>query len=294
MTLHELLQEGIRILDASGIEESQADAWFLMEDSLQLTRTQYLLRKEETADRAMQERYLKQIAVRARRVPLQHILGVQPFMGYSFLVTEDVLIPRPETEILAEEAIRWLNRILSGNGAAGGNEDPDSPERIRVLDLCTGSGCIGISIALQVRRSDVTASDLSEAALKVARKNAAALGACVEFRQGDLFEPVPERFRLIVSNPPYIPGAQIGLLAPEVRDHDPRCALDGGSDGLAFYRRIAAEAPSHLENGGRLLLEIGYDQEQAVTRLLAENGFEEIYTIKDLAGYPRIISGILT
>ena len=279
MTLHELLREGERILNASGIEDGMADAWFLMEDCMHLTRTQYLLRKEEPADPGLQERYLKQIALRAERIPLQHILGEQPFLGHSFLVTEDVLIPRPETEILAEEAIRFLNGI-------------PTKSRIRVLDLCTGSGCIGISIALHAAQADVVATDLSEAALNIARKNAAALKASVQFRQGDLFEPVPERFRLIVSNPPYIPSAQIAHLEPEVKDHDPRCALDGGSDGLAFYRRIAAQAPSHLESGGRLLLEIGYDQEQAVSQLLAENGFQEIFGIKDLAGYPRIISGI--
>ncbi len=213
---------------------------------------------------------------REAREPLQWILGTQSFLGHDFEVTPDVLIPRPETELLAEAAIDRMKGL-------------DAPA---VLDLCCGSGCIAVSVALACPEAAITACDLSAEALAVARRNADRLGAAVRFVQSDLLESVGSTlFDVIVSNPPYIPTDVCGSLQEEVL-REPRMALDGGPDGLSFYRRIAAAAPSRLKPGGRLLLETGHDQHEPVAKLLAENGFREIRAIHDYAGIKRITEAV--
>jgi release factor glutamine methyltransferase len=228
-------------------------------------------------------------------------------MGLMFRVNGDVLIPRQDTEILVEEALRDLrDRIRaeqrSGGDSCSGNEKTPPPgggicsgkRKLRVLDLCTGSGCIAVALAHAMPELSVSASDLSEKALSVAEENAARHHAAVAFYQGDLFAPLTgQRFDLIVSNPPYIPTEVIGTLMPEVRDHEPLSALDGKEDGLYFYRRIVAEANGHLNPGGGLLVEIGCDQAEAVSALMREHGFSGIRVLPDYAGLDRVVCGSL-
>ncbi|MDO5416895.1 MAG: peptide chain release factor N(5)-glutamine methyltransferase, partial [Lachnospiraceae bacterium] len=235
--------------------------------------------------REMAARYQEMIVQRGRRIPLQQILGTQDFMGMTFFVNRHVLIPRQDTETLVELVLK---------------EHPGAGER--VLDLCTGSGCIAVSLAAMGGYGPVTAVDLSHPALLVAKKNRDRLlgqpedtgrqEVCrVTFREGDLFsalEPEDGPFDLLVSNPPYIPTQVIEGLEPEVRDFEPRMALDGSEDGLEFYRRIAAESGSWLKEGASIYLEIGYDQGEAVKALLEDAGFREVRIVKDAPGKDRV------
>lgn len=269
----ELVEEGQRRLAAAGVEEAAVDAWLLFSYDKKVDRTWYLLNRTQRASGEEQEAYLKLIARRCERVPLQHITGEQEFMGLPFRVTPDVLIPRQDTEVLVEECLRHL-----------------APGNI-FLDLCTGSGCILVSLLHYAKGTFGTGADLSGKALSVAKGNVEANGVEARLVQGDLFEPVTGTFDLIVSNPPYIASAEIETLAPEVREHEPRMALDGTADGLFFYRRIVQESPSYLKEGGWLCMEIGYDQGAAVRQLMEARGFATVSVIKDLAGLDRVVSG---
>lgn len=269
----ELVEEGQRRLAAAGVEEAAVDAWLLFSYDKKVDRTWYLLNRTQRASGEEQEAYLKLIARRCERVPLQHITGEQEFMGLPFRVTPDVLIPRQDTEVLVEECLRHL-----------------APGNI-FLDLCTGSGCILVSLLHYAKGTLGTGADLSGKALAVAKGNVEANGVEARLVQGDLFEPVTGTFDLIVSNPPYIASAEIETLAPEVREHEPRMALDGTADGLFFYRRIVQESPSYLKEGGWLCMEIGYDQGAAVRQLMEARGFATVSVIKDLAGLDRVVSG---
>lgn len=214
---------------------------------------------------------------RIQRIPLQYLTHEQPFCGRSFYVDERVLIPRPETELLAERVISALN----------------SKTCPTVLDLCCGSGCIGISVALACPQAEVHAADLSSGALAVTRRNADALGAPITLHQGDLFSAVPGMtFDLIVSNPPYIPAADCKTLQAEVL-REPGMALNGGADGLDFYRRIAQEAPRQLTPDGMLFLEVGWDQGEAVRRMMLQAGFTQAFLHADLQGIPRMVEAHL-
>lgn len=269
----ELVEEGQRRLAAAGVEEAAVDAWLLFSYDKKVDRTWYLLNRTKAASGEEQEVYLKLIARRCERVPLQHITGEQEFMGLPFRVTPDVLIPRQDTEVLVEECLRHL-----------------APGNI-FLDLCTGSGCILVSLLHYAKGTFGTGADLSGKALAVAKGNVEANGVEARLVQGDLFEPVTGTFDLIVSNPPYIASAEIETLAPEVREHEPRMALDGTADGLFFYKRIVQESPSYLKEGGWLCMEIGYDQGAAVQQLMEARGFVTVSVIKDLAGLDRVVSG---
>lgn len=211
------------------------------------------------------------VSRRLTRQPLQYLLHTQPFLGRDFYVDERVLIPRPETELLAERAIAALR---------------EHPHPV-ALDLCCGSGALAVSMALEVPGAQVHAADLSPDALAVTAKNAELLGASVTLHQGDLFAAVPTiAFDVIVSNPPYIPSADCLTLQEEVR-REPLMALDGGTDGLNFYRRIASDAPKFLRPGGVLLLEVGFDQAEAVMALLAD--FADVQAHEDYQHIPRMI-----
>ena len=278
MTLHQLLQEGASSLARAGDTEAQLDARRLLLEAFHLDMTHFLMNRmqvlEQTRDvGAAADRYREMIRKRSRRIPLQHILGSQDFMGLTFRVNEHVLIPRQDTETLVELVLE---------------EHKDRNKK--VLDLCTGSGCIAVSLSVLGGFEDVTATDLSFEALKVAKENAERLldqGRAIRFLQGDLFDCLETRFDIITANPPYIATGVIRNLAPEVRDHEPRMALAGDEDGLCFYRRIAAKAGEWLEPGGCIYLEIGYDQGLAVSRLLEETGFENIRIVKDTPGLDR-------
>ena len=219
---------------------------------------------------AQAEEYRKCIEKRSERILLQHITGVQEFMGHEFFVNEHVLIPRQDTEILVEHA---LDKVEDGK---------------KVLDMCTGSGCILLSI-LKRYQVQGTGADISSEALQVAERNRKHLALPqVEWLQSDLFEKIEEKYDVIVSNPPYIQTGVIESLQEEVRLHDPYIALDGKEDGLYFYRRIIEDAKAYLEDGGWLLFEIGYDQTEPVTRLMEQAGYSEIHVKKDLSGLDRV------
>lgn len=302
MTYREAREMAARLLADAGVENQQAESWFLMEAALGMSRSDYLLCQMEELPKDGEKAYFSLTEKRCRRIPLQHLTGEQEFMGLSFRVSEDVLIPRQDTETLVEEAIRILRdenpenretRLRSDAPVKDGigTQECERAKAVSVLDLCTGSGCIAVSIARYCPEVFVTASDISAKALAVAKENAALNGARVQFVESDLFSSVEGRFDMIVSNPPYIPTAVIDTLMPEVRDHEPKMALDGKADGLYFYHTIIEQAEKHLNSGGWLLFEIGYDQGEAVSERMRACGFEEIQVIRDLAGLDRVVRG---
>ena len=273
----QILRSGKKFLQDAGITEYGTDAWLLLSFAADLDRNAYFLNEMKPVPTETADRYRQLLTRRAAHVPLQHITGTQDFYGYTFLVTKDVLIPRQDTEVLAQQAVTVLKGI----------SDTQNPA---VLDLCTGSGCLAVTIAKEVPGSRVTASDISPAALAVASENAVRLGTDVEFVRSDLFENIPGIFDCIVSNPPYIPTREIEDLSEEVRCGDPLLALDGGQDGLSVYRALIPACPAHLKRGGTLLLEIGAEQAEAVGALLDAAHFTDIRVIKDLAGLDRVVS----
>ncbi len=311
----DVLSYGKQILKNAGIAEADLDAWYLFEQIFGISRAQYFLCAREnitgsTAQKmAAQEQtgnslesknaldcvelwlkeklsaYENTLEKRASRIPLQQILGQQEFMGLTFFVNEHVLIPRQDTETLVELVL---------------NEQKD--KNVSILDMCTGSGCIAVSLKKLGGYACVEGADISEEALKVAKRNSEEIlensdvnssRTGVIFRRSDMFSAFPEteRFNVIVSNPPYIPSAVIEELEPEVRDHEPRGALDGTADGLCFYRILAEECAKHLTPGGHVYFEIGYDQGAAVKELLDIHGFKDTRVIQDLTGKDRVVCG---
>lgn len=274
MTYKEALLAGRDLLKKHEISDAKTDAWLLLAMACKIDRNFYYMHMQEELPKEQWEAYVKAVDKRAAHMPLQYITGEQEFMGFPFLVDERVLIPRQDTEILVEEA---LKRIKPG---------------MEVLDLCTGSGCIIISILKNMPKIRAAASDVSGAALCLAKENAKLNQVSAEFTESDLFEKISGKFDMIVSNPPYIPTKEIETLMPEVRDHEPKEALDGSEDGLLFYRKIISEGKKYLKPKGFLLLEIGCGQGEAVSSLLAEEGYIQIEIRKDLAGLDRVIGGI--
>lgn len=261
-------------LTEKGVENARREAEWLLCEATGLDRMGLYLNFDKPLQDDELAAYRSMVARRGKREPLQHILGSQEFDGHEFIVSRDVLIPRYDTETLLEEAVR------------------QAPAARTVLDIGTGSGCIAISLALRLPHAAITAVDLSPDALSIARRNAERNNAQIEFLLGSFFQPVSQRrFDLIVSNPPYITSADLADLQPEVRDFEPRLALDGGPDGLDAYRVLAAEAPRHLEPNGWLLLEIGSGQDKDVAGLLADAGFDAIVTVPDSAGILRVVGG---
>ncbi|MGN1266555.1 MAG: peptide chain release factor N(5)-glutamine methyltransferase [Dorea sp.] len=283
LELQKLYKEGAEILAAVGIEESSLDAWYLLEYVTGISKAAYFGNPFREIDESEADRYFDYIEERSRRIPLQHITGSQEFMGYEFLVNEHVLIPRQDTECLVEEALKVLEPGMS------------------VLDMCTGSGCILLSLLKMGRErrgiTDVNGLgvDISTEALKVAGENAKRLGVEVDLIQSNLFENVKrteKKYQLIVSNPPYIRTKVIEELQDEVRLHDPFIALDGKEDGLHFYRRIIEDSVNFICQGGRLMFEIGHDQGKNVSELMKEAGYIEVDVKKDLAGLDRVVVGM--
>lgn len=274
MQYAKLYQIGKEQLQKAGITDAELDARLLLEFICHTDRNAlYAHGDQEIEDEKIHD-FLQLIEKRAVHVPLQHLTGEQNFMGLDFLVNEHVLIPRQDTEILVEEIMRDLH------------------DGIRILDMCTGSGCILLSLLHYSNDCSGVGVDVSEDALAVARQNADRLAEKqAVFIQSDLFEKVEGSFDLIVSNPPYIRSQEIAGLMPEVREHEPHLALDGKDDGLHFYREIIKGAMSHLKRGGQLFFEIGYDQGEAVQALLAANGYTEIAVVKDYAGLDRVVYG---
>lgn len=273
MTLREACLYGERRLEEAGVSESKLNAWLLLEYVSGRTRSHYLAYPEEELSEKEEQDFFQVLRLRCKKIPLQYITGVQEFMGYTFTVNDRVLIPRQDTELLVEEVLKYLK--------------PD----MRFLDLCTGSGCILLSLLMECPKASGIGTDVSPRALSVARKNRESLGREALLIESDLFEQINGTFDVIVSNPPYIRSGEISELMEEVRNYEPLSALDGHEDGLYFYRKIAKESPSYLKAGGRLYLEIGYDQGLSVPKLLEEQGFCEIEVKKDLAGHDRVVKG---
>ena len=275
MNYTEAFLMGMQKLKEAEIGEAQLDARLLLEEVCGTDHNTLLCHGDREVSEAEEEQYRKALEQRAVHVPLQHLLGYQDFMGLRFQVNEHVLIPRQDTEILVEEAMRYLH------------------DGMRILDLCTGSGCILLSLLHYSNDCEGTGVDISKEALQVAAQNAELLGIKADFLKSDLYEKVTGKFDLLVSNPPYIERKVIPTLMEEVREYDPYIALDGGEDGLDFYRRIIGGAQDYLKRGGQILMEIGSGQAKAVSELLREAGFKEIDVCRDFAGLDRVVSGRL-
>ena len=283
MTYRELYEYGRLRLVENEIAEAALDARLLLEYICHTDRNELIVHGDRECSDLEEQFYRMTIDRRASHIPLQHITGVQEFMGLTFKVNEHTLIPRQDTEILVEEAMRHLS------------------DGMRILDMCTGSGCILLSLLKYSNECEGIGIDISGKALAVARENASHLQLDASFLEGDLFAPLADfvsekttdrLFDMIVSNPPYIETAVIETLMPEVREHEPVLALDGMEDGLHFYRRIVSEAPAHMRKGAYLFFEIGCEQGEAVKTLMQEGGFEQVEILKDYAGLDRVVYGI--
>ncbi|MDD2978549.1 MAG: peptide chain release factor N(5)-glutamine methyltransferase [Hespellia sp.] len=279
MTVKELYMEGTAALAAAGIEENSLDAWLLLEHLTGWSRARYFMDSGECVEEKLITQYRYLIRQREAHIPLQHLTGVQEFMGLEFLVNNKVLIPRQDTELLVEQAMTVLHSGMD------------------FLDLCTGSGCIAISLCHYAQEKEMekvtgVGADISKEALEIAEANKEKLRAPVRFIQSDLFENVEGPFDLIVSNPPYIRTSVIEELKEEVKCHDPFLALDGREDGLFFYRKIVRESARYMKRKGSLMVEIGHDQGAVVAELFEAAGYKKIQIKKDLAGLDRVVLGV--
>lgn len=275
MQYQELYRMGKDRLTEAKIPEAELDARLLLEEVCGTDRNDLLVHGDKEIPPEQCDRYVEYIQRRQKREPLQQITGYQEFMGLRFKVTPDVLIPRQDTEILVEEVMRYVH------------------DGMHILDMCTGSGCILLSLLKYSNDCEGTGCDISEPALKVAEGNAKELSLNASFVQSNLFENISGKYEFIVSNPPYIPTGVIPTLMEEVRDHEPVSALDGREDGLYFYREIVEKAGEYLYPGGMLFFEIGYDQAEKVSSLMREAGYQEVTVCKDLAGLDRVVYGTL-
>ena len=284
MNYKEIYLWGRDELEKAGIGEFELDARLLLEHICHTNRNTLLVHGDREVAVEEEKKYREAIALRNSRIPLQHITGVQEFMGLEFKVNRHVLCPRQDTECLVEEVMRYLH---DGN---------------RILDMCTGSGCILLSLLHYSNHCSGIGADISKEALAVASENVSAIASMkrpnpwdentVKLIHSDLFSKVPEeKFDIIVSNPPYIASAVIPTLMEEVREHEPMSALDGREDGLFFYRKIVAESRNYLAKEGMLFLEIGYDQGQAVSDMMKDAGYQEVTLVKDFAGLDRVVYG---
>ena len=274
MTYREAILLGESILQKAKIVDAKNDAWLLLAMACRINHTYYYVHMDEEMSQEQIGEYQALLSKRAERIPLQYIVGEQEFMGLKFRVNSNVLIPRQDTETLVEEALKVIEPGM------------------RVLDMCTGSGCIIISILKNTTNVDGAACDISKQALNVAKENARLNGVFVDFERSDLFERVDEMYDVIVSNPPYIRSDEIPHLMPEVSVFEPHEALDGSEDGLLFYRRIIKDCMANLKPHGRLLFEIGCDQGRQVSQMMQFAGFSDVHVIKDLAGNDRVVSGV--
>ncbi len=278
LTYRQMCHNGAAILADAGITDAEYDSFALLEYITGMDRTAYILNGSKSVPGDIAERYDAVIDRRSSHIPLQHITGQAWFYGRGFNVNSDVLVPRQDTEVLVSEALKVINAKDS------------------VLDMCTGSGCIIITLALEKKLGRALGADISEAALKVASGNREKLGADdVTFVKSNIFSDInvndDELFDVIVSNPPYIATGEIETLTEEVRIHDPYIALDGLEDGLHFYREITQQSLNYIKSGGWLLYEIGCTQAHDVSDIMSEYGYSNIKVIKDLAGLDRVVMG---
>ena len=273
MTYREAVEFGTKCLTDAGVPDAALDAWYLLQMVCKIERSYYYVHGEEDITQDAQKEYEIAVQKRAEHIPLQYTIGEQEFMGLRFKVNSNVLIPRQDTETLVEQVLKIVKPGM------------------KVLDLCTGSGCVLISVLKNAPELTGMGSDISKTALLVAKENAKLHEVDAEWVRSDLFDNITETFDVIMANPPYIPTGEILSLMPEVRDFEPENALDGGADGLDFYRKIAGQVKDYLNPGGYVYMEIGYDQGEAVSELMRNAGFTEVEVIKDLARNDRVVKG---
>ena len=273
MTYREAVEFGTKCLTDAGVPDAALDAWYLLQMVCKIERSYYYVHGEEDITQDAQKEYEIAVQKRAEHIPLQYIIGEQEFMGLRFKVNSNVLIPRQDTETLVEQVLKIVKPGM------------------KVLDLCTGSGRVLISVLKNAPELTGMGSDISKTALLVAEENAKLHEVDAEWVRSDLFDNITETFDVIMANPPYIPTGEILSLMPEVRDFEPENALDGGADGLDFYRKIAGQVKDYLNPGGYVYMEIGYDQGEAVSELMRNAGFTEVEVIKDLARNDRVVKG---
>ncbi len=273
MTFREALVIGEEVLKKVNIVDARNDAWLLLAMICKMDRTYYYMHMDDELTTEQISEFESMLKKRAEHVPLQYITGEQEFMGLPFKVNSSVLIPRQDTETLVAEALKIIKPGM------------------KLMDMCTGSGCILISILRKIPGVEGIGYDISKQALNVAKENAKLNEVVAEFERSDLFEAVTDTFDVIVSNPPYIPTDVIATLMPEVAQFEPMNALDGKEDGLYFYRRIVAECKQYLNIGGTILFEIGHDQGETVSQLLTDANFSNVRVVKDLAGNDRVVIG---
>lgn len=273
MKYTELYELGCLKLKAADISDYKIDARLLLEMVCHTSYSDMFTKGDMDVAKEQEEEYISALTARSKHVPLQHITGTQDFMGLSFKVTKDVLVPRADTETLVEEVLK------------------DTHDGMRILDMCTGSGCILLSLLNYTNDCTGVGVDISAKALKVARENGEKLSLNAEFIESDLFENVNGKFDILVSNPPYIRTCEIEELMPEVRDHDPFIALNGHESGIYFYEKILDECGEHLNKGALVAFEIGNDQGESVSGLLKERNYLSVEVIKDLSGNDRVVKG---
>lgn len=277
MNYREVLNMGIARLESAGIEGAKVDAKLLLQKAADLSSTELVIKAYDEVEKEKEEAYFAFLKKREKRIPLQYITGEAPFMNYVFKTNEKVLIPRFDTEILVDNALK---------------NAPD--QKISVLDMCCGTGCIGISFFLERKRKgisdSVTLVDISDDAIAVSKENSKLLGADVNIVKSDLYSEIKnESFDMLLSNPPYIKSCEIETLLPEVKDYEPHLALDGKENGLYFYKRIIEGLKERLNDNGKVIFEIGCDQYEAVKGLLVDNSFRNIRVVKDLSGLDRVV-----
>ena len=282
MKLRDLIKRGQDTLKASGIDTYENDVRILAMHTFNLNYTGIIMKMNEDMDEELSKQFMDFVELRSTHFPCQYITGSQEFMGYEFKVAREVLIPRPETELLVEEALKCAGNF----------------QKCNAIDVCTGSRCIGISFALKRKEAgftedNVTLLDISDNAINLSTENNNALNAHCNIVKSDLFENICGKYDIIISNPPYIKSSDIEELMEEVRLFEPRLALDGLEDGLYFYDKIIKEAREYLNDKGKLLFEIGYDQFEDVRRLLIDAGYSDVYLKKDYAGLDRVVVAAL-
>ena len=273
MKIEELLKEGKIKLIENQIEDANLIARILLQFTLKLNRSEISLKEEQEVKKEDEKKYKEAKEKIVEGVPLQYITNTQEFYSLNFYVNENVLIPQPDTEILVEEVINVAKK----------------ENKTKILDMCTGSGCIGITLAYYLKNAKITASDISKKALEITKRNSKQNKVEIKLVESDLFKNIEEKFDIIVTNPPYIETNVIKSLSKQVQS-EPIIALDGGKDGLFFYRKLLEEAPKYLEKDGYLCMEIGYDQKEKVIELAKRTeAFSKIEAKQDLAGNDRII-----
>ena len=268
----DFVKENTNKLDAAGISDASVDIWLLLEHYADIKKSDCLANPDMVISVVDAKEIEEAVEKRINHIPLQHIIGETEFMGLTFKVNEDVLVPRFDTEILVDEVVKYVG-----------------DEYLKILDMCTGSGCIAITISDMCDNVTVVASDISKDAIEVAKENNQLNQTDVTFVESDLFENVEGVFDVIVSNPPYIKTDEIENLQEEVKLHDPKLALDGGESGLDFYRKIVEQSKDHLKTNGMIFFEIGFDQAEEVSNILKANGYHDIVVKKDLSGLDRVV-----